>query len=165
MNIQTSDLCDQFIDIINVALPIGFKNFGGKKAFYGSIVTVKCYENNPLVRQTLETDGRGKVLVVDGGGSLRCALMGDNMAEIALENNWSGVLIFGCIRDSAALANLNIGLKALNLNPVKSGKKQDGETNIIVNFANINFIPNQFIYCDEDGILVSPIKLHEINNQ
>ncbi len=160
MKIETADLCDKFITKISVALPIGFKDFGGKKSFHGKIVTIKCFENNPLVRQTLETDGTDKVLVVDGGGSNRCALMGDNMAELAVRNNWNGIIIYGCIRDSVAISKLDIGLKALNVNPLKSGKKSEGEINAILNFANIEFVSNYFIYCDEDGIVVSEEKLH-----
>ena len=155
MKVETTELCDKFIDQINVATPIGFKDFGGVKSFFGQIVTVKCYENNPLVRQMLEKDGTGKILVVDGGGSDRCALMGDNMAELAIKNNWKGIVVFGCIRDSVAIAKLEIGLKALNVIPVKSGKKNEGDINTTVNFANVTFVPNHFIYCDEDGIVVS----------
>nr|WP_235324396.1 ribonuclease E activity regulator RraA [Pedobacter lusitanus] len=123
METGTTDLCDKFSDRINVALPIGLKDFGAVKAFHGQIVTVKCFEANPLVRQTLEKDGTGKVLVVDGGGSKRCALMGDNIAELAIQNNWSGIIIFGCIRDSVAVSRLSIGIKALDVVPLKSGKK------------------------------------------
>ncbi|MFZ1321884.1 MAG: ribonuclease E activity regulator RraA [Ignavibacteria bacterium] len=160
MKINTTDLCDMFITKINVALPIGFKDFGGKKAFHGKIVTVKCFENNPLVREILETDGTNKVLIVDGGGSKKCALMGDNMAELAVNNNWEGIIIYGCIRDSVSISKLNIGLKALDVNPVKSGKTKSGELNCILDFANIEFVPDHFIYCDEDGIVVSEEKLH-----
>jgi regulator of ribonuclease activity A len=161
MKIETTDLCDKFNEEIDVALPIGLKDFGGIKKFHGQIVTVKCFETNPLVRQTLEKDGTNKVLVVDGGGSKRCALMGDNIAELAIKNNWNGIIIFGCIRDSAAIAKLPIGLKALDVIPLKSGKKNEGEVNVTINFANINFIPDQFIYCDEDGIIVSKNNLGE----
>jgi regulator of ribonuclease activity A len=160
MKIETTDLCDKFIDKISVATPVGFKDFGGKKSFFGEIVTVKCYETNPLIRQTLETDGTAKVLVVDGGGSKRCALMGDNMAELAIKNKWEGIVIFGCIRDSVAISKLAIGLKALDVIPVKSGKKNEGDLNITVNFANTNFVSGHFIYCDEDGIVVSKNSLH-----
>lgn len=155
MKIGTTDLCDRFIENIRVASPIGLKDFGGRKAFNGQIVTVKCFQTNPLVRQALEKDGTNKVLVVDGGGSKKCALMGDNMAELAINNNWKGIVIFGCIRDSKAIAQLSIGLKAVDVNPLKSGKKTEGETDVTVNFAGIDFIPGEFIYCDEDGIVVS----------
>ncbi|MBL8006344.1 MAG: ribonuclease E activity regulator RraA [Ignavibacteria bacterium] len=159
MKVSTADLCDEFAGSLKVASPAGFRDFGGKKSFSGEIATVKCHETNPKIRQVLETDGTGKVLVVDGGGSERCALMGDNMAELAIKNNWEGIVIYGSIRDSSAISRLNIGVKALNVNPVKSGKKNEGETNITVSFANTEFIPGQFIYCDDDGIVVSKEKL------
>jgi regulator of ribonuclease activity A len=160
MKIATTDICDKFSEEINVALPIGLKDFGGKKAFHGEIVTVKCFENNPFVRQTLENEGMGKVLVVDGGGSKKCALMGDNIAELAISNDWSGIIIFGCIRDSVAVSKLPVGLKALDVVPLKSGKKNEGDVGVIVNFANIDFIPGHFVYVDEDGIIVSKQRLH-----
>ena len=165
METATTDLCDKYSEEIRVALPIGLKDFGGIKAFHGQIVTVKCFEANPLVRQTLGEDGTNKVLVIDGGGSKRCALMGDNIAELAISNNWNGIVIFGCIRDSVAISKLAIGLKALDVVPLKSGKKNEGDVNGVVNFANIDFIPNQFIYCDEDGIIASENDLNKNNYQ
>lgn len=158
--ISTADLCDNYSHSIGVAQPAGFKNYGGRKSFFGEICTVKCFENNPLVRSMLETDGTGKVLVVDGGASVKCALLGDNLAQLALDNNWNGVVINGCIRDSAAVSKIAIGVKALDTYPVKSGKKNEGETGVSIVFAGITFTPGQFIYCDEDGIVVSESRLH-----
>lgn len=152
---MTSDLCDQYADILQVAKPIGLNDYGGKKNFHGKIETVKCYENNPMVRDALSHDGKGKVLVIDGGGSLKCALLGDMIGEMALNNLWSGIIVFGCIRDSVALSKLNIGVKALNTNPMKSRKENKGEKNISVHFAGIDFNPGEYVYCDEDGIVVS----------
>lgn len=152
---KTTDLCDEYPGKVRIAEPIGFIDFGNRKNFFGKIQTVKCFENNPLVRKALEQSGDGKVLVVDGGGSMRCALLGDMLAEIAIKNKWNGIIIYGCIRDSAALANLEIGIKALNKIPVKSSKRNEGEENISVCFAGIEFIPGENIYCDEDGIIVS----------
>ena len=157
---NTTDLCDDYIEEIKVALPIGLQDFGDKKSFYGEIVSIKCFENNPLIREVLSKDGSGKVLIVDGGASLRCALMGDNIAEMALENHWEGIIINGCIRDRIAISKLNIGVKALNVNPAKSFKNESGDLNIKVNFANVDFIPGNFVYADEDGIVVSQRKLH-----
>ena len=159
MEINTTDLCDMYSDKLKVAEPIGFKDFGGKKSFFGQMHTIKCFENNPFIRRAMEENGEGKVLVIDGGGSLRCALMGDNMAELALKNKWSGIILYGCIRDSVAIAKLNIGLKALNTNPMKSFKRNDGEENVILHFAGIDFTPGAFVYCDEDGIVVCKEKL------
>lgn len=159
MEIKTADLCDNYSDKVRVAEPAGFRDFGKRKVFFGKIHTVKCFENNPLVRNTLEQKGDGKVLVVDGGGSMKCALLGDMLGEIAVKNNWSGIVINGCIRDSTAIAELDLGVKALDVNPLKSGKKNEGQENITVRFAGVDFIPGEFIYCDDDGIIVSKEEL------
>jgi regulator of ribonuclease activity A len=156
---KTSDLCDNYPDKVKAAAPVGFRDFGGKKIFSGKIHTVKCFENNPFVKNALEQNGEGKVLVVDGGGSVKCALFGDMLAELAIKNKWHGIIVNGCIRDSAALANLDIGVKALNVIPLKSGKKNEGQENVSVHFAGIDFNPAEYIYCDEDGIIVSTIEL------
>lgn len=155
MKIKTTDLCDNNPDKVRAAEPIGFKDFGGRKNFHGKIYTIKCFENNPLVRTALEQSGDGKVLVIDGGGSLRCALLGDMLAEFAIKNKWNGVIVFGCVRDSEELAKLDIGIKALNTNPLKSSKRNEGQKNIPVHFAGIDFFPDEFVYCDSDGIIVS----------
>lgn len=158
--LKTADLCDEYIEQLQVAEPIGFKNFGGKITFYGEIVTVKCLDNNPLVRATLSQNGKGKVLVVDGEASKKCALTGDNIAQLAFDNEWSGIIINGCIRDSEAISKIGIGLKALYTNPIKSGKQEVGEVNIPITFANITFHPGEYVYADEDGIVCSKTKLH-----
>lgn len=158
MEFKTTDLCDANEDV-RIAEPIGFRDFGKKKSFSGRIHTVKCFESNPLVRKALEKNGEGKVLVVDGGGSMKCALLGDMLGEIGYKNGWNGIIVYGCIRDSAALSKIEIGIKALNTNPLKSKKENTGKENVTVNFANTDFIPEEFIYCDEDGIIVSQIKL------
>ena len=155
MELKTTDLCDAHIEKLHVAEPIGFKDYGGKKVFNGKIVTLKCFEANPLVRKTLEQNGEGKVLVVDGGGSMRCAMLGDMLGDLAVKNKWNGIIVYGCVRDSADLAKLDVGVKALNTHPMKSARTLEGQENITVRFAGINFIPNEFVYCDEDGIVVS----------
>jgi len=152
---KTSDLCDNYIDQIQVAEPIGFKSFGGRHEFHGRIETVKCYEDNTFVRATLEKDGTGKVLVVDGGGSNRCALLGDNIAELAYTNKWNGVIVYGSIRDSVAVSKINIGILALGTNPKKSAKNKEGAVGIPVHFAGVDFIPAESVYVDEDGIIAS----------
>ena len=159
MDIKTTDLCDNNPESVRVADPVGFKDFGGKKNFFGKIQTVKCFEDNSFIRKALEQDGKGKVLVVDGGGSLRCALLGDMMGELAVKNNWSGIIVYGCIRDSVTLSQLPLGVKALNVNPMKSAKRNEGQENIPVCFAGVEFIPDKFVYCDEDGIVVSKEEL------
>lgn len=157
--IKTADLSDKHEGKVKATLPL-FKSFGQKKSFHGEIVTVKVFEDNVLVKDMLGKNGKGKVLVVDGGGSLRCALMGDNLAQIAIDNGWEGVIIYGCIRDSAEIDKMNVGVKALNIIPFKSKKGGEGETNVPVIFASATFKPGEFVYADEDGILLSEVKLH-----
>jgi regulator of ribonuclease activity A len=153
MRIQTADLCDQHA-AIQVAEPI-FNDYGGARAFGGPIATVKVSEDNVLVRTALEAVGAGRVLVVDGGGSLRCALVGDQLASLAQANGWAGIVVYGCIRDSRALAEIAIGVKALNTHPLKSAKRGAGERDVPVSFAGLTFIPGHFLYADEDGMVVS----------
>ena len=119
MDFKTTDLCDEFADRLQVAEPI-FGDYGNELMFSGPIVTLKVFEDNSLVRAALEEPGEGRVLVVDGGGSMRCALLGDQLAELAEENDWAGVVVNGCIRDSAAIADISIGVKALGVHPLKS---------------------------------------------
>ena len=155
MELKTTDLCDAHADKVSVADPIGFNDFGGTKYFWGKIHTIKCFEDNSLVRNALEQNGEGKVLVVDGGGSMRCALLGDMLADLAIKNKWNGIIVYGCIRDSEAIAKLSLGVKALRTIPLKSNKRNEGQDNITVRFAGIDFIPGQFVYCDCDGIIVA----------
>ena len=155
MELKTTDLCDAHADNVSVADPIGFKDFGGIRYFSGKIHTIKCFEDNSLVRKALEQNGEGKVLVVDGGGSLRCALLGDMLADLAIKIKWNGIIVYGCIRDSEAIAKLRLGVKALSTIPLKSNKRNEGQDNITVRFAGIDFIPGQFVYCDCDGIIVA----------
>jgi regulator of ribonuclease activity A len=150
----TADLWDEHETLLSCVDPI-FNHFGKKKMFSGKITTIKLFEDNSLVRKQLESEGKGKVLVVDGGASLRCALIGDQLAALAIQNNWEGIIVNGCIRDSDVINSMNIGIKALNTSPVKSVKRNLGEINIPVKFGGITFIPEDYIYADGDGILVS----------
>lgn len=156
---KTTDLCDEHGDSVTIADPIGLRSFGGRSNFYGQIETIKCYEENTLVRAAVEHAGAGKVLVVDGGGSLRCALLGDMLATLAQKNEWHGIVIYGCVRDADVLATLDIGVYALGTHPKKSAKRKDGVANIAVRFAGIAFIPGQYIYVDADGIVTSATEL------
>ena len=131
------------------------RDFGGRLAFSGRAATVKCFENNPLVRASLEERGDGRVLVVDGGGSRRCALLGDNIAAMAVENGWSGIIINGCIRDSLDISRMDLGVKALATHPLKSSKRDPGLRDVAVSFAGVTVSPGDWIYADGDGILVS----------
>lgn len=159
MSFKTADLCDAHEGKVAIAQPL-FHSFGAKKSFGGEIVTVKVFEDNVLVKEMLGKNGKDKVLVVDGGGSLRCALMGDLLGKMAQDNEWAGVIINGCIRDSAEINAMPIGVKALNTIPVKSKKGGVGDINVSVNFAGITFAPGEFVYADEDGIITSATKLH-----
>src|SRR5215212_3995290 len=154
MQAKTTDLCDQYADELQVAAPI-FRSYGGKVAFSGLISTIQVYEDNVLVRAALEEPGAGRVLVVDGGGSLRCALVGDQMAALGLSNGWAGVVINGCIRDVTALAGLPFGVKALAANPLRSAKRGMGARDIQVVFAGLTCTPGHYLYADQDGIIVA----------
>lgn len=152
MTISTPDLCDQFPDLVQVVTPM-FKNYGGIAAFGGEIVTVKCFEDNSLVKEQLALPGAGKVLVVDGGGSLRKALLGDLIAASAVKNNWCGVLIYGCIRDVDAIGVMPLGVQALNSIPLKTERRGIGELNVAVTFGGVTFKPGEFIYADNNGVI------------
>ncbi|MCY4641728.1 MAG: ribonuclease E activity regulator RraA [Gammaproteobacteria bacterium] len=154
MQIHTADLCDANESSVSVAEPL-FRDFGGLVSFYGKISTVKCFEDNSLVREALKGPGAGHVLVVDGGGSTRRALVGDILAQSGADNHWAGIVVYGCIRDSGIIATIKIGCKAVATVPLKTEKKGAGEKDVPVHFANVDFIPGQFLYADEDGIIVS----------
>lgn len=153
MEFTTADLCDAFPNLIQVAEPL-FQEYGGNSSFAGPIDTLRVFEDNALVRQALESAGRGRVLVVDGGGSLRCALVGGRLAALARSNGWSGLLINGCVRDSAELSKVPVGIRALNSSPLRSGKNGRGERGVKLTFAGIEFSPEQYLYADGDGILL-----------
>ena len=158
MTFSTADLYDEHEGKVQVA-NILMRSFGRKTRFSGPIATVKCFEDNSLVRAALEEPGRNRILVVDGGGSIRCALVGDKLAELGIKNGWKGLVINGCIRDSAVISTLNIGIKALGANPRRSVKKGEGERDDVLNFADATFKPGDYLYADEDGILLSPVEL------
>jgi regulator of ribonuclease activity A len=154
MTILTADLCDQFDGDIQVADPI-FKVYGGRRNFGGQVVTLRVFEDNRLVTSILEEPGHGRVLVVDGGASQRCALLGGNMARLASDNGWSGVIINGCIRDRQEVDATDIGVRALSTCPRKSGKQGLGDRGVDLNFTGMNVSPGDYLFADEDGIVVS----------
>lgn len=162
MQSLTPDLCDAHPDKVSV-VECDFNNYGKRLAFGGEIVTVKCFEDNSLVKEQCTQPGKGKVLVVDGGGSPRRALLGDMMGEEFIKNQWEGIIIYGRIRDADILATMDLGVQALGTAPIKSTRKGVGEFNITVHFGGIDFIPGQFVYADSNGVIVSPeaISLHE----
>lgn len=158
MTFKTPDLCDEFETelgkTVRVVAPM-FQCYGGRSSFSGEIVTLKIFEDNSLVREAFAENGKGKVLVIDGGGSLRCALVGDQLAILAQKNGWEGAVVYGCIRDSADINAIDIGVRALHTHPQKSIKKGAGDRDIAVTFGGVSFNPGEFIYVDEDGVVVS----------
>lgn len=158
MNYITPDLCDEYPDLVTVAEPL-FNNYGGNKSFGGRIVTIKCFEDNSLVKETASKPGNGKVIVIDGGGSLRRSLLGDMIARSAFKNGWEGFIIYGAIRDIDVIGQIKIGVKALNTIPLKTEKKGIGEYDKELKFAGIVFRPGEYVYADNNGIIVSPEQL------
>lgn len=154
----TPDLCDAYPDLIQVVEPM-FNNYGGIESFGGEIVTVKCFEDNSKVKELVATDGKGKVMVVDGGGSLRHALMGDMLAEKAAKNGWEGVIIYGCIRDVDVIMQTELGVQALATHPLKTDKRDLGDINVPVKFGGVTFVPGHYVYADNNGVIVSPQSL------
>lgn len=162
MTFKTPDLCDQYEGNIGKTLRVVapmFQRYGGRTTFSGEIVTLKLFEDNTLVREVLGESGKGKVLVIDGGGSLRCALVGDQLAILAQKNGWEGIVVYGCIRDSGDINQIDIGVRALNTHPQKSIKRGVGERNLAVTFGGVTFNAGEFLYADEDGVLVSSVAL------
>ncbi len=148
------DLCDEYSETVQVLEPI-FSNYGGRERFSGPIVTVKCFEDNSLVKALVDTPGDGRVIVVDGGGSMRRACLGDMLADKASKNGWSGFLIYGCIRDVDEISSIGIGIQALGVHPMKTEKKGAGEQQITVAFAGVSIQPNEYLYADNNGVIIS----------
>lgn len=157
---KTADLSDAHGDAVRVASP-GLRDFGGVIEFHGPVHVLTVFEDNSLVRAALETQGERRVLVVDGAASLRCALLGGNLAKLAEANGWAGLIINGCVRDSLEIAACRIGVKALATHPKKSEKRGEGQVGETVRFAGVEIAPGDFVYADEDGVLVSDRVLHD----
>jgi regulator of ribonuclease activity A len=154
MSFVTCDLCDAHPGDVRV-VAAGLRNFGGRTIFCGSLVTVKCFEDNSLVKEQVGTPGHGRVLVVDGGGSLRCALLGDMLAAEASRNGWAGLIIHGAVRDVDELQRTEVGIQALGCIPLKSVRQGRGDLNIPVSFGGVTFLPGEFVYADNNGVIVS----------
>lgn len=152
------DICDQYIDDISVFDPV-FRDFGSKRRFCGEIVTIKCFEDNSLLAETVRQPGQGRVIVVDGGGSLRRALLGDLLAAAAVENGWEGLVVHGCVRDVEILATLDLGVKALAPCPVRTDKRGDGQRDVPLRFAGAQMEPGHYLYADANGVIVAKQKL------
>jgi regulator of ribonuclease activity A len=153
MSELTADLYDQHGDALLIC-DAPLRNFGGRARFHGPVRTVRCHEDNALLKRVLGEAGQGNVLVVDGGGSLQRALMGDNVATLAARSGWSGVVIFGAVRDSVAIGAIDIGVKALGTMPRSPRKTGAGEVDVPVKFGGIEFAPGAHLYSDEDGLVV-----------
>lgn len=155
----TCDLCDANKTDASGdfrVLPPVFKTFGGVQKFSGLVVTVKCFEDNTLVKEAVESAGLGRVLVVDGGASLRRALMGGNLAAAAAKNGWSGVVIDGCVRDVAELIECQTGIRALATMPMPPEKRQQGQRDVTVQIQGVSVFPGDWLVADEDGIVLMP---------
>ncbi|GAB3575375.1 ribonuclease E activity regulator RraA [Amycolatopsis endophytica] len=153
MTFSTADLVDEHGDDLRVC-DTQFRQFGAHRTFSGRVRTVSCYQDNGLVRELLRTPGDGAVLVVDGRGSLHTALTGDLIAASAVENGWAGLVINGAVRDSAVLAGLALGIKALGTNPRKSSKAGNGAVDVPVGFGGVTFVPGDSLYADDDGVVL-----------
>ena len=159
MTFSTCDFCDVHEDKLRngtlFVLPPTFDHFGKRASFSGIAATLKVFEDNALVRSALETPGHGSVLVVDGGGSLRCALVGGNLGKLAEKNGWAGVIVYGCVRDVDELDACDIGIRALGVHPRRSVRKGQGDTGLAITVAGVMIRPGDWIYADRDGVLVS----------
>ena len=149
----TADLVDEIGPDVR-SCDLQFTQYGGRSVFAGPITTVKCFEDNALLKSVLSEPGRGGVLVIDGDGSLHSALVGDLIAGLGVDNGWAGIVINGAVRDAATLRTLQIGIKALGTNPRKSSKTGDGQRDVTVEFGGVGFAPGEIAYSDDDGIVV-----------
>ncbi|EOX4190837.1 ribonuclease E activity regulator RraA [Vibrio cholerae] len=154
MEYNTSALCDIYLDQVDVVEPM-FSNFGGCASFAGQITTIKCYEDNGLIRETLEQDGLGRILLIDGGGSLRRALVDAELAALAEENEWEGIVVYGSVREVDELEEMSIGIQAIASIPVGATSQGIGEVDIPVNFGGVTFLPEDYLYADNTGIIIS----------
>ncbi|HHF5474576.1 TPA: ribonuclease E activity regulator RraA [Haemophilus influenzae] len=162
MFIDTSELCDLYAEQVDVVEPI-FSSFGGVSHFYGKVTTVKCFESNGLIAEVLEENGEGRVLVIDGGGAVRRGLIDAELAQLAVDNGWEGIIVYGAVRQIQQLENLDIGIHALAPIPVSADESSAGESDIPVNFGGVTLFPEDYIYADLTGIILSqePLDLED----
>ena len=154
MEYNTSALCDIYQDQVDVVEPM-FSNFGGLTSFAGQLTTVKCFEDNGIIRSILQEDGTGRVLLIDGGGSLRRALIDAEIAALAEENNWEGLVVYGCVREIDDLEEMEIGIQAIAAIPVGATQNNIGEVDVPVNFGGVTFLPEDHLYADNTGVIIS----------
>ncbi|KAL6634403.1 hypothetical protein ACP70R_027074 [Stipagrostis hirtigluma subsp. patula] len=161
--LATADICDTNAKLLisgelRPLQPI-FQIYGKRKVFAGPVVTVKVFEDNVLVREFIAEKGHGRILMIDGGASMRCAIIGGNLAKRAQNNGWAGIVVYGCIRDVDDINRCDIGVRALNSHPVKPGKKGNGEKHVPVTIAGTRICDGDWLYADSDGILVASKEL------
>lgn len=166
MYIDTSELCDIYLDQVDVVEPI-FSSFGGVSSFFGKVTTVKCFENNGLIAEILEENGEGRVLLIDGGGAVRRALLDSSLAQLAVDNGWEGIIVNGAVRQIQQLENLDIGIQALAPIPVRADDTNQGEVDVPVNFGGVTFFPEDYVYADLTGIILSqePLELEDFEEE
>ena len=164
MFIDTSELCDLYAEQVDVVEPI-FSSFGGVSNFYGKVTTVKCFESSGLIAEVLEENGEGRVLVIDGGGAVRRGLIDAELAQLAVDNGWEGIVVYGAVRQIQQLENLDIGIHALAPIPVSADESSAGESDVPVNFGGVTFFPEDYIYADLTGIILSqePLDLDDLD--
>ncbi|MDH3708064.1 MAG: ribonuclease E activity regulator RraA [Acidimicrobiia bacterium] len=151
----TADLCDEH-DADTRVLEPGLRHYGGRTSFCGSVHTLKLFEDNSLVREALDAEGDGRVLVIDAGGSRRCAVVGGNLAELAAANGWSGIVVWGCVRDVHELSRADTGILALASHPRRSVKRGEGQSGLVISIGGIDVRPGDWVYADDDGVIVAP---------
>ncbi|KXI24007.1 ribonuclease E activity regulator RraA [Photobacterium sanguinicancri] len=154
MEYNTSELCDIYLDKVDVVEPM-FSSYGGRSSFGGQVSTVKCFEDNALIHTVLEQDGAGRVLLIDGGGSLRRALIDAELAQLAADNEWEGIIVYGSVRHVDELDELDLGIHALASIPVGADEQGVGEVDVAVNFGGVTFLPEDHIYADNTGVILS----------
>ncbi|KDM90627.1 ribonuclease E activity regulator RraA [Photobacterium galatheae] len=155
MEYNTSELCDIYLDQVDVVEPM-FSSYGGRSSFGGQVTTVKCFEDNGLLHTVLAESGVGRVLLIDGGGSLRRALIDAELAQLAVQNEWEGIIVYGCVRHVDELDELDIGIQAMASIPVGADRQGSGEVDIAVNFGGVTFLPEDHLYADTTGVILSP---------
>jgi regulator of ribonuclease activity A len=155
MECNTSELCNTYAELVDVLDPV-FCNYGGRSSFSGQVVTVKCFEDNGIIQQVVAEDGQGKVLVIDGGGSTRRALIDIKIAITAASNGWEGIICHGSVRDVDAIEEIDLGIQGLVSIPVGASGQAIGESEVAINFAGVSFFPDDHVYADNTGIILSP---------
>ncbi|KJG14064.1 regulator of ribonuclease activity A [Photobacterium iliopiscarium] len=155
MEYNTSELCDIYLDQVDVVEPM-FSSYGGRSSFGGQVTTIKCFEDNSVIHEVLSQQGIGRVLLIDGGGSLRRALIDLDLARLATENQWEGLIIYGSVRHVDELDQLDLGIQALAAIPVGADQQTIGEVDVAVNFGGVTFLPEDYIYADNTGVILSP---------